>query len=154
MTSNITQTFPHDENQQAFEHDGRILIAIVDETYGKSEEDDWERDREDFRVGLEREFGLPFEDGNVGPGADLPAFITLLQANQHVPNWVWLASIFFAGKPLLDNIEAWPKLARKISPFRKRPLFLNRQGAAVLAMEAVFAAIGNTPITLQLLSYR
>jgi hypothetical protein len=149
-----TTSFPHDEYQQAFEHDGHILIAVVDETYGTSEDHNWEHDREQFRLSLEREFGLRFEDGNVGPGADLPAFITLLQTDSHVPVWVLVSSLFFAGKPLLDNIEAWPKLAKKLLPFLKRPAYLNRQGAALIAMDAVFGALGRKPETLRLLSYR
>ena len=154
MTAPTTQPFEHDENMQAFEQDGKILIAVVDETYGKSADGDWKHDREQFRIDLENEYGLPFEDGNVGPGADLPAFLALLQTEAHVPVWALVSSIFFAGKPLLDNIEAWPRLAKKLRPFLKRPLFLNRQGAAVLAAEAVFAALGRKPERLQLLSYR
>ena len=154
MTADTAKPFEHDENMQAFEHEGNLLIAVVDETYGTSDDDDWERDREQFRLRLENESGQRFEDGNIGPSADLPAFITLLQTEAHVPVWMLVASIFFAGKPLLDNIEAWPKLAKKLRPFLKRPAYLNRQGSAVIAMEAVFEAIGREPNTLQLLSYR
>jgi hypothetical protein len=152
MTSDA---YPHDENQQAFEHDGNILIAVVDETYGVSEDEAWERDRERFRLSLEREFGVRFEDGNVGPGADLPAYLTLLQTTTEVPLWVVVASIFFLGKPLKENMEAWPEVARKLQPFLKRPAFFNRQGAAVLAVGAVCAALGgDVPKSLQLQSYR
>jgi len=154
MTTHATQPFEHDDNLQAFEQDGKILIAVVDQTYGKSADDDWENDREQFRVALEHEYDLRFEDGNVGPGADLPAFLTLLQTEAHVPIWMLVSAIFFAGKPLLENIEAWPKLAKKIRPLLKRPAFLNRQGAAVIAMEAIFTATMKKPDALQLLSYR
>lgn len=154
MTTDTKQPFPHDENMQAFEHDGNILIAIVDETYGKSDESDWEHDRNQFRLSLEQEFGQRFEDGNIGPGADFPVFITLFQTTVSVPLWQVVAAAFFLGKPLKDNFEAWRAIGTRIRAYFKRPTFLNRQGAAVVAVEAVFDAMGGLPRTLQLGSYR
>lgn len=154
MTTSSDQAFEHDDNMQAFEREGHILIAIVDETYGKSDDDDWERDREQFRVSLEREFGQRFEDGNIGPGADFPVFITLLQTTVSVPLWQVVAAAFFLGKPLKDNFDAWRDIGTRIRAYFKRPTYLNRQGAAVIAVEAVFDAMGDIPKTLQLLSYR
>lgn len=112
------------------------------------------RDREAFRLKLEEEHGLPFEDGNIGPSADLPAFITLLQSDVHVPIWVLLSSIFFLGEPLTKNFDAWRKMGRKIRSLLTRPTYLNRQGAAALAVDALFGAIGNSPTSLRLISYR
>src|SRR6187551_1723950 len=106
MATDTTKPFPHDANVQAFEYDGNILIAVVDETYGKSDDEDWERDREQFRLSLENEFGLRFEDGNIGDSADYPAFLTLFQTEVSVPLWQAIAAAFFLGKPLNDNIEA------------------------------------------------
>lgn len=154
MTQDTKQPFEHDENMQAFEQDGEVLIAVVDETYGKSEDDDWERDREKFRLGLEYEFGLRFEDGNIGPGADFPVFITLLQTKVSVPLWQVVAAAFFLGKPLKDNFEAWRDIGAKIQSFLQRSVFVNRQGAAALAVDAVFDELGGNPEMLQLLSYR
>lgn len=149
-----TGPFKHDGNLQAYEGDGFILIAVVDETYGNSEGEAWKRDRERLRVTLEEEFGLRFEDGNIGPGADLPAFLTLFSTNVEVPAWMLIASIFFAGKPVSENLEVWSNLARKIRTFFKRPVYLNRQGAAVIAIEALLETLGYTPAKLRLLSYR
>ncbi|GAA4717201.1 hypothetical protein H9L13_06840 [Sphingomonas lutea] len=154
MTGWINQPFPHDENLQAFEDEGNILVAVVDKTYGRSEDDEWERDREQFRLALENEFGQRFEDGNIGPGADLPAFLTLLKATTEVPNWIWIAALFFAGKPIQDGLEAWPKLAARLRPLLRIPAYLNRQGAALIAVEAITAELGAEPPSLQLLSYR
>lgn len=154
MPSDNTQPFEHDENVQAFEREGNILIAIVDETYGKSDEGDWEKDREQFRLSLECEFGRRFEDGNIGPGADFPVFITLLQTTVSVPLWQVVAAAFFLGKPLKDNFDAWREIGTRVRSYFKRPTFLNRQGAAVIAVEAVFDAMGGIPKTLRLLSYR
>lgn len=141
-------------SNQLQEGEGTILIAVVDETYDRSEDDDWERDREAFRLKLEEEHELPFEDGNIGPGADFPAFITLLQSNVHVPLWVMISSIFFLGEPLTKNFDAWREIGRKVRSLLTRPAYLNRQGAAVLAVEAVMNAIGDPPESLRLISYR
>lgn len=151
---NINEPFEHDTNLQAFEQEGSILLAVVDETYGKSSDEAWESRREQFREELEQEFGLRFEDGNIGPGADLPAFLTLLSANIHVPAWLLIASIFFAGKPVSENLEVWHKLAKKLRTFFKRPVYLNRQGAAVIAIEALIETLGHMPTSMRLLSYR
>jgi hypothetical protein len=154
MTQDDKQPFQHDENMQAFEQDGKVLVAIVDETYGKSQDADWERDREKFRLRLEHEFALPFEDGNIGPGADFPVFITLLQTKVSVPLWQVVAAAFFLGKPLKDNFDAWRDIGRKIQSFLQHSVFLNRQGAAALAVEAVIDELGSNPEFLQLQSYR
>ena len=154
MATDLSEPFEHDENMQPFEQDGMILIAIVDQTYGISDDDNWERDREKFRLSLEHEFGLRFEDGNVGPSADLPAFITLLQAKKRVPVWVLLCGLFFMGKPLVENFQAWREIGEQLHPLLKRPAYLNRQGAAVIAVEAVVGELGHDPERLQLRGYR
>ncbi|NYT39861.1 hypothetical protein HZY97_03765 [Sphingomonas sp. R-74633] len=143
-----------DEFLQPTEHDGQILIAVVDETYAVSEDDAWARDREAYRKSLEAEFDLPFCDADIGPGASLPAFVALLQGTAIVPAWVLLSAALFLGKPLQENLKAWRDMAAKIRSFFKRPVFLNRQGAAVLAVEAVFNEMGGLPHTIQLIGYR
>lgn len=154
MATDLSQPFEHDENMQAFEQEGSILVAIVDETYSRSEDKDWDRDREAYRLGLEEEFALRFEDGNIGPGADLPAFLTLLQSGVEVPGWLIAASIFFAGKPVSDNLEVWTKLAKRIRRFFTRPAYFNRYGAAVVAIDALIQTLEQPPESLRLLSYR
>lgn len=153
MPADIGSAFEHDENRQAFEQDGKILVALVDTTYSSSDESTWRDDRERFRIELERDFDLRFEDGNIGPGADFPAFLTLLETKASVPVWTLIASAFFLGKPILKNFEAWITIATKIRDFKRR-LFLNRQGGAALAVQAIVEAIDRRPAQLQLLSYR
>lgn len=138
---------------QPQESEAQILVAIVDETYDVAEDDAWERDREEYRLGLEREFGLPFVEGNIGPSADFPAFITLLQTAS-IPNWVVLVSAFFLGKPIMENWEAWRDMGKRINSFFKRPTYLNRQGAAAIAVDRLFDELGGPPHSLRLLSYR
>ncbi|HQR90103.1 MAG: hypothetical protein B7Z44_05275 [Caulobacter sp. 12-67-6] len=135
------------------EQSGALLIAIVDETYGVSDDDDWTQAREVFRLNLEKEFGLPFEEANIGPGADLPAFVTLLQTSQ-TSVLALLIALFFGGKPIKESLTAWRDMARKLLSFFPRRIFLNRQGAAVLAIDAVMEAMGGLPKSIRLLSYR
>jgi hypothetical protein len=154
MYNDDGNAFEHDGNMQAYEKEGKLLIAIVDETYGISEGDDWELNRERFRSKLQDEFGLRFEDGNIGPGADLPAFLTLVTTDIGVPVWTLALSLFFAGKPILDNVEAWPQLAKKLMNFLSRRAFFNRQGSAVVAVDAICRELESPPESLKLLSYQ
>lgn len=63
-------------------------------------------------------------------------------------------AMFFSGKPIIDNIEAWRAILGKIRPFFSRTVVLNRNGAAVLAMDAVFEDMGGIPKTVVLRGYR
>jgi len=145
----MTEAFP-----QPTEKDGQILIAVIDATYGVTEEENWDLEREKYRRGLEVEFSLPFADADIGPGASLPAFVTLLQGTATVPLWLLLTATFFLGKPLHENLKAWRDMAAKLRSFFKRPVYFNRQGAAVLAVEAVLDEMGGLPQTIRLTGYR
>ncbi|MEI9851792.1 MAG: hypothetical protein WDN24_14255 [Sphingomonas sp.] len=140
----------HDENMQLYEREGKVLLVVIDDTYG-TEEENWEAEREKYRLGLEAEFGLPFEDADIGPGASLPAFATLFQIQ--VPAWTLLFGLFFMGKKIKENGEAWRDLFGMLKRFLNRPVYVNRQGAAVLAMEAVLEDMGGLPKAVQLLGY-
>lgn len=133
---------------------GRILIAVVDETYGVSDDDTWHSERENYRLGLEAEFGMAFEEANIGPGADLPAFVTFLVGTATVPVWTLLAAAFFAGKPINENISAWRVIGQKLRTFFRRPVYLNRDGAVVIAVEAIINELGRLPTSIRLVSYR
>jgi hypothetical protein len=137
---------------QPTEDIGQIFIIVIDETYG-GDEDTHEEDSERYRVSLEREFDVRFEEANVGPGADIPAFLTVITATS-VPLWSVLIGAFFLAKPINENLDAWADIGRKIKAFFKRPVVLARHGASVLAVEAVFDEMGGIPKSIRLLSYR
>lgn len=61
--------------------------------------------------------------------------------------------MFFSGKPLTDNVEAWRDIYRHLSRYFARLLFLNRNGAAVIAIEALLQKLGETPDEIRLLEY-
>ncbi|NVD45110.1 hypothetical protein [Qipengyuania atrilutea] len=137
---------------QRVESDTDIQVAVVDETYF-SDEEDWEERREKFRLDLENEFGFQFEDADVGPSASLPAFVTFI-----AENWEWIGpsalAIFFGGKRVEDSWNWWvtkAKMLRRLG--KKKQIKLNRNGAAIIAVEAVMHELSATPSGLKLLRY-
>lgn len=137
---------------QPNEEEGQIFVIVIDETYGGDEET-WEEDSENYRKEIEAEFSTDFAEANVGPGADIPAFLTIL-TTATVPLWSLLVTAFFLGKPINENLEAWGDIGRKLRGFFGRPVILARHGASVIAVEAVFEEMGGMPKTIQLLVYR
>jgi hypothetical protein len=137
---------------QPNERDDQIFLFIVDETYGHSE-DTWAEDSERYRLSLQQEFGVDFEEVNIGPGFDIPAFLTFLSTTT-IPLWSLLFAAFFLGKPIKENLEAWHAIGKWVRKFFERPVYLSRNGAAAIAVEAVFEELGGIPKTLRLISYR
>ena len=155
---------PSPSSYQREEKSDEILIFVVDESYDRIDEyvnvEDYadeeaatEAASQMFLSRIKSEFDLDFEEANIGPGADLPAFVTVIASNV-VPLIPWLMALFFSGKPIVDNIEAWRTILGKIRPFFRRTVVLNRNGAAVLAMDAVFEDMGGIPKKVVLHGYR
>jgi hypothetical protein len=136
---------------QDSERDGELVIIVLDETYG-GDETTYERDSAKHRLRLEDQFKVQFEEVNVGPGFDIPAFLTIL-TTASVPLWATLLGAFFLGKPINENLGAWREIGTKIRTFFSRPVILARHGAAVIAIEKVFDEMGGLPKSLRLLSY-
>jgi hypothetical protein len=139
-------------SMQRRERSGQIIVLVIDETYGHNE-DTWEVESEQYRINLCAEFKADFEESNVGPGADIPAFLTDI-ATTAIPLWTVLVGAFFLGKPINENLDGWSAIGQKIRTFFKRPVILARHGASVLAVEAVFDHIGGLPKVIKLISYR
>ena len=136
---------------QPTEKDDAIFLLVVDETYDSGET--WAQDSERYRLGLEKEFGVNFTEANIGPGADMPAFLTVLSTTT-VPLWSVVLGAFFLGKPINDNLDAWHAIGKRLRQFFKRPVYLSRNGAAALAMEAVFEELGGIPKSVRLCGYK
>lgn len=100
---------------------------------------------------MEREYGVVFEETDIAPGFSLPALLTWVATD----GWPYLTAaipLFLAGKPIKDNLEAWPALARRLlNIFKGRPPVLDRHGAAVVAVNAVIKQ--TSPTTIVLLGY-
>lgn len=137
---------------QPTETSGQLFVIVIDETYGGDEET-WEADSEKYRQQLEQEFEAVFQEVNVGPGADIPAFLTEL-IDAKVPLWSAALVTFFAGKRIKENLDAWSEMARTLRRFFARPIILARHGAAVLALEAVLDELGGMPRVIRLVRYR
>ena len=137
---------------QPDEQAGQIFVLIIDETYGSGDEAHAEAS-ERLRCSLEAEFGTEFQEANVGPGADLPAFLTIV-STANVPLWALLLGAFFMGRSINENLDAWSEIARKIKPFFGRRVILARNGAAALAVEAVLEELGGLPKAIRLVGYR
>ncbi|AUQ65714.1 hypothetical protein [Phaeobacter inhibens] len=155
---------PLPSSRQREEKSDEILIFVVDESYDRIDEyvnwDDYadeeaatEAASKMFLSRVKSEFDVDFEEANIGPGADLPAFVTVIASNV-APLIPWLMAVFFTGKPIIDNIEAWRTILSKIRPFFRRTVVLNRNGAAVLAMDAVFENMGGIPKKVVLHGYK
>lgn len=129
-----------------------IFILIIDETYGGDEET-YFKESENYRKQLERDFQAPFVPANIGAGADIPSFLTII-ATVPVPVWALVLSVFFLGKPINENLSAWGEIAAKLRYFFSRPVILSRNGAATLAVETVLEEIGGLPKSIRLISYR
>ncbi len=129
-----------------------IFVLVIDETYDGDEET-YEEDSERYRVSLEKEFNCEFSEANIGPGADIPAFLTIIATTQ-VPLWTTALGVFFLGKPINENLDSWLEIGRKVRSFFGKRVVLARNGAAAIAVEAVCEEMGGMPKTLRLLSYR
>jgi hypothetical protein len=103
------------ELETTSEGKSEIVIAIIDEAYD-NENDDYEQASLLYKASLEDEFSVEFEEGNVGPGADIPAFITVLRENA-LPLLPWLLAVFFSGKPIVDNLGAWRQIFASVRKF-------------------------------------
>lgn len=154
---------PHEFHQRE-EGVDEVLIFVIDESYDRIHEYvDWEDFADEssateaaskiFHDRIRTEFNAEFEDANIGPGADLPAFVTVIASNV-IPLIPWLMAVFFSGKPIVDNVEAWRTILGKIRPFFSRTVVLNRNGAAVLAMDAIFEDMGGIPKHVVLHGYK
>lgn len=135
------------------EEPDEIVVAIIDEEYTRKNEETYLDRSAIYRRALECDFGHEFEESNIGPGFDIPAFVTVLKDN-FIPLLPWAVAIFFSGKSLIDNTQAWLKISDRIRKYFSRKVVLNRNGAAVIAVEAVLKTMDGLPRTLRLKSYR
>ncbi|WP_100366641.1 hypothetical protein [Yoonia maricola] len=93
---------------------------------------------------IEDEFDRKFEEAINGPSADLPSFVTAVGTNI-VPLIPWMIEAFFSEKPLIDIIEAWRDIDKKVTSFSTHSVLLDHNGAAALAVDAVFEELGGIP---------
>lgn len=139
--------------EQDLEGSDEIQVFIIDKTYDHYDEEGPASER--FRISLEAEYNLKFKEANIGPSADVPAFLTtLLNSSFQVPIWTVILGLFFSGKLIRDNFDAWHDMAKRIAKFFNHQVVFSRNGASIIAMKAVLDELGTVPKTIQLISYR
>lgn len=129
-----------------------VGIYFVDTTYGdESNETDeqWSAKSAALKQQLEEEYKLTLQDEDIAPGWSFPAFSTIVA--EYWP--AGLIALFLAGEKIEKNIEAWPRLYAKLKRFVTRPVYLDRNGALVLATNAVIAEYGALPRSLRIAGY-
>ena len=126
-----------------------IRFYVHDETYGHAE-DDWEQKSEAFKKRLEAEYKLPFEYEDIGTGASAPAFFATLM---DLAPYAAPIAIFFAGKKIEENLDAWGKIYVRLKKFLNRNPTLDMQGASVLAVQSITASMGKVPTFIRLTGY-
>jgi hypothetical protein len=124
-----------------------IEIYVPDAAYGQ---DGSKAESRKFLQSLIDEYNLPFKETDIGTGAGEPAFVTQILEWWPVAGG---AAVFFAGKKIEENLEAWTKIFARLKPFFKHKAVFGRDGAAVLAVEGVRSAMGNMPKSVRLVGY-
>jgi hypothetical protein len=125
-----------------------LRIYIPDATYGR---EDWEEESPKFRQRLIKEYQLPFEETDIGTGAGEPGLVTAL-----IDSWpvVLAAGLFFNGKRIKENLDAWIDVFQRLKPFFKNQATFDRDGAAVLAIDGIRSALGKLPTSVRLVGYQ
>jgi hypothetical protein len=103
----------------------------------------------EFRHELEAEYGLKFRFTSIGTGAAVASYCTELASGNYDKILV-AVSIFLAGKAIKEGFEAWSWMYTKLASFFHRSPTFDREGAAVLAYQAVVNELGGLPKSYQL----
>lgn len=139
--------------EQKIEGSDGIQVFIIDKTYDHYDKEGPASER--FRKSLEAEYNLKFKEANIGPSADVPAFLTtLLTSSFQVPIWTVILGLFFSGKLIRDNFDAWQEMVKRIAKFFNHQVVFSRNGASIIAMKAALDELGKAPKTIKLISYR
>jgi hypothetical protein len=136
-------------NNQQFE----IEIYFPDTTYGRADDslEEWQVKSAALKGEIERECGLQLEDADIAPGSSYPAFQAII--TDYWPLAAVPIAVFLAGGNIEKNLEAWPRIYKRLKGLLVRPAYLDKNGASVLAMNAVIEECGKAPETTQLEGY-
>jgi hypothetical protein len=131
--------------------DSIVCIFFVDTAYG-FEEDEAVLSNQ-LKAELEIELGVELEEVDIGPGAALPAWLFTLDLGAVAVSGAIIA-LFFQGRRIEENIEAWSNLACRIRGLLNREVALNRSAAAILAVDEVVQVSGANKPSVRLIDYR
>ena len=106
-----------------------------------------------FQQELEAKLSRKVIEANIGAGADCPAFLLELLEYKEVA--AGLLAIFFLGKPIKENCNAWVSIGKKIADIIKGTGgYLNRIAAFLYALVKVQAEIKEDIKSLKLIEYK
>jgi hypothetical protein len=112
-----------------------IRIYFIDPTYGGDFPFRTSNGKiTNYRKFLEEKYERKFKYENLGAGADLPSYFTTLKDWPYV---IAAVAVFFSGKLLKDNIEAWIALAKSLRGYFKQRPIVEREAAALRAVDKI-----------------
>ena len=126
----------------------KLAIYIPDATYDQGGP---ENASEIFKRNLESEYKQKFEDVDIGAGAPWPAFQVLIDS---VPILAGALVLFFSGERIEKNFGAWSRMVRKITEYFKHRPILDKNAAAILAVELLLTKPERPPKWIKLSGYR
>lgn len=119
--------------------DHSICIIYFDSTYPWLGDD--EAGSLSLKGKIEQEIDSNLEEVDIYPGASGPGW---LLENLVIGLPIAAAiTLFFSGKSIVENLEAWSELVRSIRKNLGRKACLNRSAAAALAIDEVLAINGD-----------
>jgi hypothetical protein len=135
------------------------IIYITDVTYDRG--NDYaglteEQASEEYRKQLEILLGVELRKANIGQGADWPVFayelVDLIKNNSSI---AIALGIFFSGKRIKENLDAWINIGdcALSQMMRFRPL-LNRSAALLMGLAHYVRKEKNQPFEIEIIEYR
>ncbi len=117
--------------------DTSFCIIFWDTTYGRFGDNDTESRALKNKIEAEAEHML--EDVDIYPGASGPGWMIELPVAQ-IAFLAMAVSVFFQGKNILENLQAWNEMAIKVRRLLLgRKAVLSRSAAGALALDEVVA---------------
>jgi hypothetical protein len=131
----------------------KVGIFIPDTTYGQNPDEGlWKEASARFKAKLEAEFETTFEESDIGPGFDIPAYVAYVALA--LPFLHMALEVFFRGEEINKNLSAWSDIVRRLNPFRRRRAVFDRDAAAFVAYGQIAKKLGRTPSAIRLVGYR
>lgn len=132
-------------------------VFFVDVTYGQADQSGMVPEENDgwnqaLKSELEAELGAELEVADIWPGASLPAFLLEISTSP-LPYVAAVVAIFFSGKKVEENLDAWERLYSRFSRLLKKDVYLSRTAAAAFALSKIFEEMGGTPTSVRLTAY-
>ena len=130
-------------------------VYIPDPTHG---EGDWSEAGEErartgpsaeFRQSLEAEYGEEFQFTSIGTGAALASYFVELVSDPY-RDAATAVAVFYTGKTIKEGLEGWGWIYIQLSKFFRREPTFDRNGAAILAYNAITVKLGHVPASYQL----